>query len=174
MRGRSPRAIVDALTSGSMRYQGLALSGDERRAVAEFITGRRIRGTVSGATVGACGTRTPPFADPFAAAVVERLGADPPEHAFSAGGAGGPHRRSGAAPASQVGVRFSRHDVRLGAADDRRRPPVRRQPERHRLFARRRDRLHRLDVRGAQRRARGDLHRRGEPAPAGKRPIPLT
>ena len=51
MAGRSPQAIVDALTSGSMRYQGLALSGPERRAVAEFITGRTLRGTVSGATV---------------------------------------------------------------------------------------------------------------------------
>jgi mono/diheme cytochrome c family protein len=38
MAGRSPQAIVDALTSGSMRYQGLALSGAERRAVAEFLT----------------------------------------------------------------------------------------------------------------------------------------
>ena len=54
MRARSPQAIVDALTSGSMTYQGLALSGDERRAVAEFISGRRLRGTVSGATAGAC------------------------------------------------------------------------------------------------------------------------
>jgi mono/diheme cytochrome c family protein len=41
--GRSPQAIVDALTSGSMRYQGLALSGAERRAFAEFLTGRPLR-----------------------------------------------------------------------------------------------------------------------------------
>jgi len=66
MRGRSPRAIVDALTSGSMRYQGLALSGDERRAVAEFITGRRIGGTVAGTTVGTCGARRSPLAEPAA------------------------------------------------------------------------------------------------------------
>jgi polyvinyl alcohol dehydrogenase (cytochrome) len=66
MRGRAPRAIIDALTSGSMRYQGLALSGDERRAVAEFITGRRTRGTVSGATAGACGRGRPPLGDPLA------------------------------------------------------------------------------------------------------------
>src|ERR1043166_7936630 len=43
--GRSPQAIVDALTAGSMRYQGLALSGAERRAVAEYLTGRTLRGT---------------------------------------------------------------------------------------------------------------------------------
>src|SRR4051812_19973997 len=46
--GRSPQAIVDALTAGSMRYQGLALSGAERRAVAEYLTGRTIHGTVTG------------------------------------------------------------------------------------------------------------------------------
>ena len=59
LHGRSPRAILDALTSGSMRYQGLALSGDERRALAEFLTGRTLRGNVAGVTAGLCGTRTP-------------------------------------------------------------------------------------------------------------------
>src|SRR3982751_2548579 len=58
LRGRSPQAIVDALTSGPMRYQGLALSGEERRAVAEYLSGRKLRGTVAGATAGACTTRT--------------------------------------------------------------------------------------------------------------------
>ncbi|PYR08343.1 MAG: hypothetical protein DMF99_19480 [Acidobacteria bacterium] len=65
MRGRSPQAIVDALTSGSMRYQGLHLSGGERRAVAEFVAGRRVRGTVAGATIGRCG-KPSPLDDPFA------------------------------------------------------------------------------------------------------------
>ena len=54
MAGRSPQSIVDALTSGSMRYQGLALSGPERRAVAEFITGRTLRGTVSRGSERSC------------------------------------------------------------------------------------------------------------------------
>jgi polyvinyl alcohol dehydrogenase (cytochrome) len=62
----SPQAIVDSLTGGSMRYQGLALTGDERRAIAEYLTGRRLRGTVAGAAVGLCGKR-PPLGDPFAA-----------------------------------------------------------------------------------------------------------
>jgi polyvinyl alcohol dehydrogenase (cytochrome) len=62
LRGRSPQAIVDALTAGSMRYQGLALSGDERRAIAEYLTGRKLRGTVAGATIGVCGKR-PPLGD---------------------------------------------------------------------------------------------------------------
>lgn len=59
MRGRAPQAIVDALTAGSMRYQGLALSGEERRWVAEYITGRTLRGSVSGATLGRCPSRAP-------------------------------------------------------------------------------------------------------------------
>ncbi len=48
-----------------MRYQGLALSGAERRAIAEFITGRKLRGTVAGNTAGTC-AKPPPFQDPFA------------------------------------------------------------------------------------------------------------
>src|SRR5438874_1706657 len=63
LRGRSPQAILDALTAGPMRYQGLALSGDERRALAEYLSGRKLRGTVTGVTTGACTTR-PPFSDP--------------------------------------------------------------------------------------------------------------
>ncbi len=59
LHARSPQAILDALVAGSMRYQGLALSGDERRAVAEYLTGRKLRGTVTGTTVGTCGKRTP-------------------------------------------------------------------------------------------------------------------
>jgi polyvinyl alcohol dehydrogenase (cytochrome) len=65
LRGRSPRAIVDALTAGSMRYQGLALSGGERRAIAEYLTGRRLRGSAIGDALGKC-TKPPPLADPAA------------------------------------------------------------------------------------------------------------
>src|SRR5439155_15995196 len=59
LRGRSPQAIVDALTSGSMRYQGLTLSGAERRTVAEFLAGRALRGSVAGAAMGRCATPAP-------------------------------------------------------------------------------------------------------------------
>jgi len=54
LHGRAPQAIVDALTGGSMRYQGLSLSGAERRAMAEYLTGRKLRGTVTGAIAGRC------------------------------------------------------------------------------------------------------------------------
>jgi polyvinyl alcohol dehydrogenase (cytochrome) len=40
LRGIAPESIVDALTGGAMRYQGLPLTGGERRAVAEYLSGR--------------------------------------------------------------------------------------------------------------------------------------
>jgi polyvinyl alcohol dehydrogenase (cytochrome) len=40
LRGTAPEAIVAALTGGAMRYQGLPLTGGERRAVAEYLSGR--------------------------------------------------------------------------------------------------------------------------------------
>jgi polyvinyl alcohol dehydrogenase (cytochrome) len=54
LHGRSPQAIIDALTAGSMKYQGLALSGEERRAIAEFLTGRKLRAPLTVNTIGNC------------------------------------------------------------------------------------------------------------------------
>ena len=42
LRERTPESIVNALTGGAMRYQGLSLSGAERRAVAEYLTGKTV------------------------------------------------------------------------------------------------------------------------------------
>jgi polyvinyl alcohol dehydrogenase (cytochrome) len=54
-----------------MKYQGLALSGDERRAIAESLTGRKLRAPLTRNTIGNCGPSTrlgagarPPTADP--------------------------------------------------------------------------------------------------------------
>ena len=60
LHGRSPQAILDALTAGSMKYQGLALSGAERRAIAEYLTGRTLRAPLTENTIGNCGRRPPP------------------------------------------------------------------------------------------------------------------
>jgi polyvinyl alcohol dehydrogenase (cytochrome) len=54
LRSRAPEAIVDALMTGAMRPQGSRLSGPERRAVAEFLTGKRMGGDVTGAEKGRC------------------------------------------------------------------------------------------------------------------------
>ena len=176
LHGRSPQAILDALTAGSMKYQGLALSGEERRAIAEYLTGRKLRGAVvhqhdRELRASAAAGRS------WRESVVERLGPGDRQHALPARRAGAAHRRTGSAAASQVGVRVSRCDVGVGAADDRRRAPVRRQSERHRVCARCRERLRRVDVRGAGRRARVDLDRpsrdSGSDAPASVRGVLL-
>jgi polyvinyl alcohol dehydrogenase (cytochrome) len=60
LRSRSPLAIVESLVNGAMRTQGSRLTGAERRAVAEFLTGRPVEGDVSGATTGKCATPQQP------------------------------------------------------------------------------------------------------------------
>jgi polyvinyl alcohol dehydrogenase (cytochrome) len=65
--GRSPQEIVHALTDGAMRYQGYALSGEERRAVAEFVTGREFSNALVHQAAGRCEQSTPlsaPFDGP--------------------------------------------------------------------------------------------------------------
>lgn len=42
LQARTPESIIAALTGGAMRYQGLSLSGAERRAVAEYLTGKTV------------------------------------------------------------------------------------------------------------------------------------
>src|SRR5262245_9321658 len=54
LRSRAAEAIVEALMTGAMRPQGSRLSGPERRAVAEFVTGKRVGGDVTGADKGRC------------------------------------------------------------------------------------------------------------------------
>jgi polyvinyl alcohol dehydrogenase (cytochrome) len=54
LRSRSPQAIVEALVNGAMRAQGSRMSGGERRAVAEFLTGKSVEGDVTGAGRGRC------------------------------------------------------------------------------------------------------------------------
>src|SRR5262245_37611561 len=56
LRTRTPQSIINSLLDGAMRPQGARLSGAERRAVAEFITGKSVEGDVSGAESGRCTT----------------------------------------------------------------------------------------------------------------------
>jgi len=58
LKSRTPRAILDALMTGAMRPQGSRLSGPERRAVAEFVTGKKVDGDVTGAERGRCTAAT--------------------------------------------------------------------------------------------------------------------
>jgi polyvinyl alcohol dehydrogenase (cytochrome) len=97
LRARTPQAILESLSTGAMRPQGARLGGAERRAIAEFVTGRSIAGDARGATVGRCGERS----------------------ATAATSARGPTTAtwSGWSPASD-NTRFqTRDDAGLGAAD---------------------------------------------------------
>src|SRR5215470_5311901 len=58
LREISPEAIIDALVSGAMRVQGSRLGGAERRAVAEYLSGRKIGVDVAGAAAGHCPAQT--------------------------------------------------------------------------------------------------------------------
>ena len=62
---RSPESIIDALTGGAMRYQGLSLSGAERRAIAEMLTGRKVRNDLAVTATAKC--TKPPAAENLSA-----------------------------------------------------------------------------------------------------------
>jgi polyvinyl alcohol dehydrogenase (cytochrome) len=55
---RTPQAVIETLMTGAMRLQGSRLSGPERRAVAEFVTGKKVGGDVIGAETGLCSATT--------------------------------------------------------------------------------------------------------------------
>jgi polyvinyl alcohol dehydrogenase (cytochrome) len=59
LRKRSPEAILAALTAGGMRPQGGHLSGAERRAVSEYLSGRTFGTDITGATMGRCEAAAP-------------------------------------------------------------------------------------------------------------------
>jgi polyvinyl alcohol dehydrogenase (cytochrome) len=60
LKDRAPESIIDALTGGAMRYQGLSLSGSERRAIAEYLTGRPAgAGTPVDLNAGRCANPAP-------------------------------------------------------------------------------------------------------------------
>src|SRR5688572_16948114 len=54
LKARTPQAIIESLMTGAMRPQGSRLSGPERRAVAEFVTGKTVSVDVIGAAQGRC------------------------------------------------------------------------------------------------------------------------
>jgi polyvinyl alcohol dehydrogenase (cytochrome) len=60
LRGRSAQAVMDALLTGAMRMQGARITGAERRAVAEYVTGKTLGAPTSNPEVGRCAA-SPPF-----------------------------------------------------------------------------------------------------------------
>ena len=55
----SPDYIVIALTNGAMRLEGSRIGGTERRAIAEYLTGRESGGPVDGVLRGRCAAPRP-------------------------------------------------------------------------------------------------------------------
>lgn len=49
-----PKSIIHALTTGVMRTQGYPLSGQQRRAVAEYVTGLKLDADLAESSVGQC------------------------------------------------------------------------------------------------------------------------
>ena len=68
LKQRSPESILSALTAGGMRPQGGRLSGTERRAVAEFLSGKSFGSDITGATVGRCAPSNAALPNPAASA----------------------------------------------------------------------------------------------------------
>jgi len=58
LKARAPQAVIESLINGAMRAQGSRLSGPERRAVAEFVTGKKVGGDVTGGDTGKCTAAT--------------------------------------------------------------------------------------------------------------------
>jgi polyvinyl alcohol dehydrogenase (cytochrome) len=75
LRQRSPDAIMTAMGAGSMRPQASRLTGAERRAVAEYVTGKGIGGDVTGSAMGWCAS-TAPFSAPSVAPFWNGWGVD--------------------------------------------------------------------------------------------------
>ena len=59
MRAMSPSFIVETLTSGMMKAQGAALTPEERVALAEYLTGRKVGAETPMA--GRCAAAAPPL-----------------------------------------------------------------------------------------------------------------
>ena len=154
LKRRSPEAILSALTAGGMRPQGGRLSGAERRAVAEYLSGRALGSDITGAAIGRC-TASPPLPDPASSPAWRGWSPSITNTRFQPAQQAGLSRRAGAEALAEMGVRISRRHVGVVAADRGERPRVRRQPERDRLLARREERLHLLDVHREERRAHG-------------------
>ncbi len=58
LKARTPQAIIEALVNGAMRVQGSQMNGADRRAVAEYVTGKHIEEDVTGAATGRCAANT--------------------------------------------------------------------------------------------------------------------
>ena len=145
----TPEAIDRALTVGIMQRQAATLTADDKKFVAEYLSGLPF------------GAPEPPEAPPVRGrgralrshprARHRRLGIRSREHAFHRRGFRAACRCGYPAARGEMDLRLSRFRSRAIASHLRLRRAVRRQPERHRVCARCQDRVHPLDVRNERR-----------------------
>ena len=157
LRAMSPERVLAALESGPMLSMASNRTGVERRAIAEFVTGKSFAQALSTtpSPQAMCRATEGGFRRSAGGTALERVGREHGEHALSGWSDGRIHRGRGASSAAQMGLRLSgRAQLRL-AAHGCRRPRLRRDPERHRLFAQRVDRLRALVFSGRVGGARG-------------------
>ena len=126
----SPEFIVDALTNGLMKAQGSGLTPEERTALAEYLTGRKV-GTEA-PMAGQCAAASPPLS--LDGPSFNGWGANVENWRFQSRPR--PYSRRPSAARTQVGVRRARRDPHVRPADCRRWPGLHRRPERPCLRAR--------------------------------------
>jgi mono/diheme cytochrome c family protein len=110
LRRMAPETILQAITTGAMRVHAEDVSDDVKRAVAEYLSGRKL---------GPLGAGDARNSQP----IVERLESRRDECAVPARARA--HRVGRAAAVTEMGIRVPRRVVGVRTADDRRRPRVR-------------------------------------------------
>ncbi len=149
-----PDRVLSAMETGSMVTMANGRSASERRAIAEFLTGKTFATALSTtpAPRAMCTPRNAPFT-PGDGPSLERLGAEHVEHPLPERGR--PDRGRRAEAEGQVGVRVPGRPAVVLADHDRRRPHLRRQLGRQGVLTQRLHRVHPLVLRRRRGRAVG-------------------
>ena len=119
LRAFSPERVLKALTTGAMAPNASALSDEEKRGIAVFLTGRPF-GNAADRSAAAMPNRCAsgmPMGDPVRRAAVERHESRcHDQRSLSTGRGSGADGRAATAAPAQVGVRLSRRQLGPGPA----------------------------------------------------------
>ena len=106
----SPAGVLAAMETGPMISMAVRFSQAQRRAIAEYLTGKSFNDPieVAASPKAMCANSPGNFSLPATRAHLERLGHEYLEHTFSGSGRRRFYRRASAAPEAEVGLRISR------------------------------------------------------------------
>ncbi len=161
LRRMTAETIFQAMTRGSMRAHVEDVADDVKRAMAEFLSGRKLGGT-AGADARAMPNRCSSdrtVGDPLRWRIVEWMVARLGQRALSE--SRWPRAGRGAAPEAEMGVRVPRRDLDVRTAHYRRRARLHQRGYRLRLLARRCDGMCSLVLPGGDWRAKCHQRRTG-------------